>query len=148
MAVLPVILALAAAVSWGFSAICVRAGLRYIPTTLGTFVSLIAGVLLAWLAVLAWQRDAIGELGLEAIVLFGLIGVVNFTLGRYLNFLSVSQLGVTRSTPLVASTPLFSMILAVTLTGEDVNLLTLAGTALVLAGIYVTIRPPRLRQAS
>jgi drug/metabolite transporter (DMT)-like permease len=77
-----------------------------------------------------------------AILLFGVVGILNFPLGRFFNYLSISHLGVGRSTPILASAPLFAMVLAVIFTGETISAGTIAGTALILTGLYVTVRAP------
>ena len=132
--------ALGAAASWAFSAICVRLGLRYMPATIGTFVSLLSGLVLMLAVVLLFQRDDLSDVTLRVVAIFSLVGFFNFNLGRYLNFLSISHFGVTRSTPVLASTPLFATILAIVILGESVNVLTVAGTGLVIGGLYVVLK--------
>jgi drug/metabolite transporter (DMT)-like permease len=135
-----VLLAVAAAVSWGFSAVLVRMGLRHLSTAAGTLISLVAGCVLTGVLVVAFELDAFTSLSAEALALFAVIGVLNFPFGRFLNYMSVARLGVGRSTPILASAPLFAMVLAVIFTGESINLATIVGTALILAGLYVTLR--------
>ena len=137
---LAVVLAVCAATSWGFSAVLVRMGLRHLSTASGTLISLVAGCVLTGVLVLAFELDAFTHLSAEALALFAVIGVLNFPMGRFLNYMSVARLGVGRSTPILASAPLFAMVLAVIFTGESVNLATFAGTALILAGLYITLR--------
>ena len=132
-------LALTAAASWGFSAVLVRFGLRDMGTSLGTLISLLAGLVLTGTLVLALQGPELMAVSLKAIALFGVIGILNFPMGRFFNYLSMSRLGVARSTPLLASAPLFAVILAVAVTGEDLHLSTVAGIALIFAGLYVTL---------
>ena len=132
-------LALTAAASWGFSAILVRLGLRDMSTSLGTLISLVAGLLLTGVLVLVWQRQELANVSLAAIALFGVIGILNFPMGRFFNYLSMSRLGVARSTPLLASAPLFAVLLAVFFTGERLEVSTALGIALIFAGLYVTL---------
>jgi drug/metabolite transporter (DMT)-like permease len=140
--VLAVAFALAAAVSWAFSAVSVRVALRYMPATTGTFLSLLSGLVLMLLVVAAFERERLEELTLAATGIFAAVGLFNFILGRYLNFLSISHLGVARATPLTASTPLFAALMAVVLLGEGLSVPTVLGTALVLAGIYLVLKQP------
>jgi drug/metabolite transporter (DMT)-like permease len=134
--------ALGAAVSWAFSAISVRVALRYMPATTGTFLSLISGLVLMLLVVALFQRGRLDDLTLAATAIFAAVGFFNFILGRYLNFLSISHLGVGRATPLTAATPLFAAVLAVVFLGESLNALTVLGTGLVLGGIYLVLKQP------
>ena len=142
---LAVVLALAAAVSWGLSTVLVRQGLTYFSTATGTLVSLATGVALVSLLVAAFQSAEVARISTSAVLLFALIGILNFPLGRFFNYMSVERLGVGRSTPILASAPLFAMALAVIFTGESVTFATLAGTFLILAGLYVTLRGPGAR---
>ena len=137
---LAVVLAISAAVSWGFSAVLVRLGLRYVSTASGTLISLVAGCVLTGALVLVFELDAFTNLSAEALALFAVIGVLNFPMGRFLNYMSVARLGVARSTPILASAPLFAMVLAVIFTGESISFATFLGTALILAGLYITLR--------
>ncbi len=136
---LAIALALLAATSWGFSAILVRLGLRDMATSMGTLISLVAGLVLTGALVLLTARDALVALSLTSVALFALIGILNFPMGRFFNYLAMSRLGVARSTPLLASAPLFAVILAVLVTGEDLRASTAAGIALIFAGLYVTL---------
>ncbi len=133
--------ALGAAVLWALSAISVRFGLRYMPATLGTFLSLLSGLVLMIAVVAVFQRDEMADVTLKVVAIFSLVGLFNFVMGRYLNFLSISHLGVTRSTPVLATTPLFATVLAVIFLGETVNGLTLLGTGLVIGGLYMVLKP-------
>jgi drug/metabolite transporter (DMT)-like permease len=137
--VLAIALAIGAAFSWGISSILVRFALRDISVGQGTLVSLVSSVVGLGVLVLIAQPGELFSVSLEAIVLFAIIGTFNFPLGRYLNFLSMGQIGVGRSTPIIASSPLFAMALAVAFTGESLGPATIAGTALLLAGLWVTI---------
>ncbi len=136
---LAILLALAAASSWGFSAVLVRLGLRDMTTSMGTLISLVAGLLLTGVLAVATQSEALSQLSPTTIGLFAVIGILNFPMGRFFNYLSMSRLGVARSTPLLASAPLFAVILAVLLTGEELRLATGVGIALIFLGLYVTL---------
>jgi drug/metabolite transporter (DMT)-like permease len=140
--VLAIALAVTAAIAWGFSAVLVRMALPYMATGLGTLASLVAGLLLTGLLVAALEPAALRDLSAPTLLLFALIGTLNFPVGRYCNYLAMSRLGVGRSTPLLASSPLFAVLVAVAFTGERLELATAAGIALILAGLYVTLTAP------
>jgi transporter family protein len=136
---LAIVLALSAAASWGFSAILVRLGLRDMSTAMGTLISLVAGLLISGALALATQREALAAVSMSTVALFALIGILNFPMGRFFNYLSMSRLGVARSTPLLASAPLFAVLIAVLVTGEEITLASAAGIVLIFAGLYVTL---------
>lgn len=136
-------LAVIAAASWGLSAVLVRRGLRDASTSAGTFVSLVSGLIFTALLVFVFERRELLDTPLRGVLLFGVIGMLNFPIGRFFNYMSMDRLGVGRSTPLLASAPLFAVIIAVLFTGESITPATAGGIALILGGLYVTIVTPR-----
>ena len=142
---LAILMALGASLSWGLGAVLVRIGLRDLTTVVGTQVSLISGLVFIGALVLLLQPGELASLSLVSILLFAAIGVLNFPMGRFFNYMSISLIGVGKSTPLLASSPLFAMVLAVVFTGETISLTTAAGTALIVAGLYVTLSKPARR---
>lgn len=136
---LPIGLALVAAASWGFSAVLVRSGLRHLTPVVGTMVSLVAALVFTLALVLLLQPGELLDVSAKALLMFGIIGILNFPMGRFFNYLSMSHLGVGRSTPILASAPLFAVLGAVVFTGEDIQLATVAGIALILGGLYLTV---------
>jgi drug/metabolite transporter (DMT)-like permease len=137
-----VLFAIGAAVSWGFSSIYVRLAQQYLPTSLGTLISLLTGIAFAGALVLIFERGAVGDLTLKDGLVFALIGIFNFPFGRYMNYLSIRHLGIGRSTPMLASVPIFSALFAIIFFGESIGVANVIGTAMVLCGIYVTLRAP------
>ena len=141
--VLAIMLAICAAASWGMSAVLVRYGLRDLSTSMGTLLSLTSGLVVTAVLVLVFQLDALLSVSWTGIALFGLIGILNFPMGRFSNYMAMGRLGVGRSTPLLASSPLFAVIIAVLFIGEHITLATGAGIALILSGLLVTITAPK-----
>ena len=88
---------------------------------------------------LALDFDEILNLPPMALLWFGLIGVVNYIMGRQFNYASINRIGVVRSSPLFSSAPLFSMILAVSFLGESINPAIVIGTIAIVAGIYLVV---------
>ncbi|MEZ4553190.1 MAG: EamA family transporter [Dehalococcoidia bacterium] len=134
-----ILLGLTAAFCWGLSAVLVRTGLRYLTPTVGTFISLLSALALTALLTAALQLGELLDVSFKAVAMFAVIGILNFPMGRFLNYLAMSHLGVGRSTPLLASAPLFAVLGAVLFTGEELHLATVAGIALILGGLYVTL---------
>lgn len=132
-------LALAAGTSWALSSLCVRFGVHHISTAQGTLVSLLVGLAMTAVLVLLLQADDLRSISLAGAAGFALVGIFNFPLGRFLNYLSIQYLGVARSTPIVAASPLFGIVFALVFLGETLDLKTIAGAGLVLGGIYLTM---------
>lgn len=138
-----ILLALTAASSWGFSAVLVRMGLRDVSTASGTLLSLASGLVMTVVLAVAFEWSSLTEITLTAVLMFGVIGVLNFPVGRYFNYMAMGHLGVGRSTPILASAPLFAVAVAVLFTGEQLRMATVAGIACILGGLYVTITAPQ-----
>ncbi|MSQ40802.1 MAG: EamA family transporter [Dehalococcoidia bacterium] len=134
-----ILLAALAAACWGASTVFTRLGLQHMRPTTGTLLSLIVGLLVVALPVLVFYRDEV--LGLSAVVLlwFLVVGILNFPLGRLLNFTAVQWTGVTRSTPIIAISPVFAIALAVLFAGEQVTPLLLMGGLTTVAGIVLIV---------
>lgn len=140
---LAVFLALGAAISWGLSAVLVRMGLRHLGTRAGTLISLASGLLVTGTLVMALDFGALRTISWQTLALFAVIGTLNFPVGRFCNYMAMERLGVGRSTPLLGSSPLFAVIIAVVFTGESLRLATAIGVGLILTGLYVTVSAPR-----
>lgn len=136
---LGIALGLSAAFGFGASAIFVRLGLQYMRATTGTLVSLVVGTVVTMGLALAFLRDEVFSLSGVALLWLLLAGVINFPLGRLLNFTGVHLAGVSRSTALVGSSPLFATIAAITLGGETITLPVLLGTLAIIGGLALVM---------
>ena len=136
---LAIILALLAAVGWGTSAVLVRVGLQNISSTTGTVISLASGTLLiGTIALLVNGGNAflVSGVGLAWIALLGLI---NYPLGRFLNFNGLRLAGVSRASPMLAAAPLVAVTLGVLLGGETLNPLMGLGAIAIFGGIVLIV---------
>ncbi|MBM2825054.1 MAG: putative Membrane protein [Dehalococcoidales bacterium] len=136
---LGIVLAITAAFCWGTGAIFARLGLRHIKPSMGTLISMLSSLLLVGSLALITRFDDVRHLSPKALGWFGLIGVLNYLLGRQFNYMSIRYIGVTRATPLFAAAPFFAIILAVVFLGEKVNIPIILGTCAVVAGLYLVI---------
>ncbi len=136
---LGVLLALCAAASWGTDAVLARQGLRRMPPAFGTLVSLCASVVGAVVVALIFDREHLRSYPPNAFAWFALIGLVNFLGGRQCNYEAVKRLGAARATPLFAASPLVSIALAATFTGERLTLPLLLGALLIVAGVVLVV---------
>lgn len=137
-----IILAVLAAASWGFSAVLVRMALRDVSTSLGTLVSLFTGFVFTAVLVLIFQWNELLEVTLAGVVVFAIVGILNFPMGRFFNYMAMGRIGVSRSTPILASAPVFAVIIAITMTGERLDLPTVVGAAFIFVGLLITLTDP------
>ena len=60
--------------------------------------------------------------------------------GRLLNFVAVSRIGVSRSAPLVGTSPVFAATAAVLFAGESLNTFIIVGTLAIIGGLAIVVR--------
>ena len=128
------LLSLFTAVCYGASSVIARKGMKDSNPMTGVIVgSLVQVILLASLVI----ADPPAAFNWTAISLFVASGIFASTLGRLLNFMSIDRIGVALSASIIGSSPLFSTLLAAVFLGEQVDLATLLGTVLIVAGIAI-----------
>ena len=132
-------LALLATIGWGTSAIFVRLGLQHVRTSAGLLVSMLAGILLVGVIAIPLHWEEIVALSLVAFGWFGVMGLINFVLGRQLNYHGLRLAGVARAMPVLSTAPLFATAISIAFLGETVNLLTLLGTGAIVTGIALVV---------
>jgi drug/metabolite transporter (DMT)-like permease len=122
----------------------------YVSTFLQLLVA--AGVLLA--ASLATEDlGALGDATAWAIGAFALAGMIHFFAGWTTLNLSQARIGAARTSPLLATTPLFGLAFGVALASQVPGWLAVAGIALTIAGAYLVTDPggserPRLHDSA
>ncbi len=136
---LGIVLAVTAACCWSISAILARLGLRGIKPSTATFISMLSSLLLVGSLALIINFDDVVHLSPTALLWFGLIGIINYLLGRQFNYRAIRHIGVVRATPLFSAAPVFAMILAVSFIGESVNPAIIAGTFVIVGGLYLVV---------
>ncbi len=136
---LGVVMALLAAAGFGTAAVFARLALQHMRATTGTLMSLIVGTTIVMTLALLIHWEAIFALAGVAFLWFLLSGTINFPIGRLLNFTSVRLVGVSRSSPIVGSSPMFAIALAITVGGETINAPILVGTMAIIGGVTLIL---------
>jgi drug/metabolite transporter (DMT)-like permease len=134
-----IVLSLLAAMGFGATAVFAKVGLQGMPTRYGTLISLAVSATAAMAIAAALHPGEIVELGAVSLAWLFLVGLFNFPVGRMFNYMSVRLAGVSKASTVVATSPLFATGLAVVILGESVNAVTLAGTALIIGGLALTL---------
>jgi drug/metabolite transporter (DMT)-like permease len=135
-----VVIAITAACCYAASAVLARVGLNTgIKPSTGTFISMVSSLLLVVPLALIIDHEAVVNLTPTALLWFGLIGIVIYVVGRQSNFAAIDRIGAVRATPLVASSPFFALILAVSFLGESINALIVLGTLTIITGLYLVV---------
>ena len=130
---------LSAAFLFGISSVIVRIGLQELRSTTGTMVSLLSGLCLVMTLALTLHWNAVAHLSWHSFLWFFLSGLLNFPMGRFMNFSSVQRIGVSRATPVVNAAPLFAAALAILFLGEQMTPILFLGTLSVIAGIALIV---------
>lgn len=135
---LGIVFAFTAALGWGIDAILARQGLRQVPPALGTLISLCSSLPAITLLALAVDRDGFWRLTPAALLWFAGLGLINFPIGRQLNYRATRHIGASRAAAIFASSPLISVLLA-GLLGEPLSLPLLAGAGLIVVGVSLVV---------
>jgi drug/metabolite transporter, DME family len=142
--------AAAAGVMFGlFQALSVQVVRRAVNVTLATFVQVgAAALVIGAVAAAAEGLDRLGEASAYSLAMFALAGIVHFFGGWAALNRSQSRVGAARTAPLIATSPVFGVALALVVEGEVPDALALAGIAATTAGAYVLTDPGAGRRAA
>ena len=134
-----IIFSLLAASGFAATAVFARTALQRMSAPYGTLLSLFVSTVAAMAIAAVLHPDEL--LGISAVALgwLFLVGFLNFPLGRMFNYTSVTMVGVSKASTVVATSPLFATILAVIILGERVSPITLLGTVAVIGGLALTL---------
>ena len=138
-----ILFALGASTVWGIGNVWIRLALRDMRPTTSAVFSLFSGLLLL-LPLSFWLHwDSLTAMTLGALGAVFFYGMSNFLLGRFLNYSSISRIGLNRSVPIVSASPVPALALAVLLLGEEINLMLIIGGVTVMAGILLIVTDRR-----
>ena len=137
---LGVLFGLSAALGFGSSAVLARLSLQHMRTSTGVLISLVVGTVITLALAFSFHTREILSLSGIAFVWFLLAGLINFPLGRLLNFTGVGMVGVSRASPIVGASPLFATIMAVTVGGETVTVTLMIGIVAIIGGLALVLR--------
>ncbi|HEX9122784.1 MAG TPA: EamA family transporter [Actinomycetota bacterium] len=113
-----------------------------------TFIQLlVSSAVLVAAMVVARDLGRLSQVPWAAYVDFGLAGVVHFLGGWTLLNMSQKRLGAARTSPLLATVPLFGAALAAVTLHETPSVLSLVGMATIVAGVYV-VQTERVRRVA
>ena len=138
-----ILFALGASTIWGIGNVWIRLALRDMRPTTSAVFSLFSGLVLLIPLSFYLHWDALTAMSLGAVIAVFFYGMSNFLLGRFLNYSSISRIGLNRSVPIVSASPLPALVLAVLLLGEEINAVLIAGALTVMAGLLLIVTERR-----
>lgn len=133
------LIALLVPVCFGSGMVLARVGLVHVPSGAGNFLSLVVGWTLVASVTAVLHPDALFGVSLGAFGWLAMIGVVNFPIGRFMNFASIKHLGVLKANPILAMAPIVSAFEGVVFLGERINWAIGAGTLLAVSGVIIVV---------
>ena len=104
----------------------------------GTYISIAVGVALSAITVLSFdQEQGLLFLTVTAILLFSLVGIFHFTIARQLSFVAIKNLGANESSAILSTQINYSLVFAILLLNESMNLEIGIGSGLILLGLLI-----------
>ncbi len=134
---LAIFLSLLAGAGFGTSAILARLGTQRLQPLPSVFISVIVSAIPTIILALVFAQADIRAAPLIAFFWFLVLGAINFLGGRAQNFGSISRIGATQSSTILATSAVFSAIFAISLAGERPHFLIPMGTAAVVVGLVI-----------
>ena len=145
---LPVAMALVAALGFSAGGIFARLAGQRISVATGTALSVVASLALAVIPALVLDLPAFAEIPITGFLWMVLLAFINYPLARLFNFLAISRIGAARASPLFSSSPLWAAVLAVTFLGERPNAIVVLGTLAIVAGVILIVAEGRRREVT
>lgn len=130
--------AILSGLGFGFFQIFNRRAGRRLHAYQATFLLLLTSSVILVLASFGFEDfSLLAAAPPAAFINFALAALVHFFLGWTLLTISQNEVGAARTGALVGTSPLFGTLIGFLFLGEYLNLLTIAGILLVVAGVYL-----------
>ena len=137
------------AMSFALGGAMTRRGMLQASASFGLYVTVILGVPLFALAALASRQIFhADEITANGYLLLAGAGILHFLIGRYCGFRAVGAIGANRNQPLLTTSILYSVIMAIVVLDETITWQMLGGMALVVLGPMLMIERSRARSGS
>jgi DME family drug/metabolite transporter len=137
---LSILLSILCAIAWGVQSIFLKMAMRDIPLYTAILITLIIN----FLALVFLIGIGVGEgfsqfynISGSVYFYFMVAGFLNYFLGRTFYYSSFRFIGVTQSTSISSAYPIISVVFAITVLGEKLDLHQLIGIGLTLSGVYL-----------
>ena len=136
-----VVLAVLTACSWAVGDVLVRLGMADLPALAATFVSLSAGALAYYIAVLACGRlSRVTGMPTRDKARYVVHGIVSFGIGYFAMFAAIKQIGNAPSVVITSAWPAVCFIVGLVMFRERLTGLKALGFALMMASVLLVIK--------
>ncbi len=126
-------LAITAAFFFGLSNVLTKKGLDHQDVLQAIFISLFVNAAIMW--VLALFFVPLHLYLTTAIFIFVAAGCLAPGLGRLFNITAIKHIGVSKASPIIGTSPLYSVIAAIIFLGEPFSMILVVATTVIIAGI-------------
>ena len=123
------------AFSFACANVTVGYGMRYSTPLTATFVSLIVHTIVLWTALVI--TSGIPEINVAAVGAIFLTGIVQPFM-RFFQYKGMEKIGTSRAITLRNSYPVLSVLIGIVFLGEQITLLGVLGTILIVSGIVLS----------
>lgn len=135
-----VLYALVSGLLWGFGPLLLKQGMTLSNVSTATLIEQYTSVAVL-VAIAALRGELISlDFAAKSFWAFAAAGAVGASFGKIFYYKGIDKVGASKSTSVKNSSPLLTVILAVLLLGEDLTFAAAAGSALIVAGIFVLTR--------
>ena len=137
---LSILLSILCAIAWGAQSIFLKMAMRDIPLYTAILITLIINFLaLVFLIGIGVGKGFSEFYNISGSVYFYFMvaGFLNYFLGRTFYYSRFRFIGVTQSTSISSAYPIISVVFAITVLGEKLDLHQLIGIGLTLSGVYL-----------
>jgi len=136
--------ALLAAVTFAWTNAAVRRGVVSGTAVQATTLSIPLGLPVFAVALLiSGQPDALLQMPIRSALVFALVGISHFVIGRYCNYRALAAIGTNLAGPVMQFSLIVSLVLAIVFLGETLTPLRILGIVLILVGPTVVSRDRR-----
>ena len=132
-----------AAFGFGSGAVLARLGLQRLSPMASTLVSVATSFVLTAILVLILHPTDVLALVPIAFLWFFIHGLITFPLARFFNYSAINLAGASRSSPILAVSPIFATIIAMAAIGERPNLLIVLGILATVIGMTLVLSDRR-----
>ena len=128
--------------AFGFNGASVRRGVASAAASQGLYITLFLGtIMFVPAALISGQMFQLSRITGHDYGIMALAGIVHILIGRYCNYRAVAAMGANRTQPIVGTSTLWSVLIAVVFLNEFLTPLMIAGIALVMVGPALVARP-------
>ena len=138
---LPILVALASAISFGFSGVCAKRGLAHVEPLTGTVIAVGTCFAVYLASSPFWMRAE--DWFTPGFWVFALVGVIQPALSMYFANEAYQRAGATVASTFAASAPLFAAAFAIAFLGERLTIAIAGGTLFTVLGIATLSWMPR-----